>query len=601
VEVFLEVIVPGPWWHPLTYEWDRPAERGVRLSVPVAGRTRTGFATGTVSGTPPAASFRILKAKEILDDSPPLGWELFETALRLGRHFLCGPGEALKVVSPDHILAGEPTGDLPRPAPPGESFSESQCFLPSFGDRKEEYLRSILSSKAGVLVLFPEREGASSFWKGLPPEVKREGVLWTSSSGVAARKRWERVRTGEARIVVGSPAAAFAPLPSMDLVIVEDEGNPAYNSERFPYFNSRSVAGSRARLWGAGLIYGGSVPSARSFLKGASWPGSNGPGKYVFVSLRDARRITVPGVNEPLTVSDTALSRTRETVQEKGTVIWVLDRKGYSSTVICGECGRLLTCERCGLPIRWDDGRQVFTCTCCGKENPVSDLCPSCGGRSLQGSRPGLEGARMVAESVLGEDLPLFTWHADVRQTVSSRKKMIEGLAGGGVVVGSRKSLEICDFLSVPLICWLDADSAAGAPFFDSRVRAFRMIWESAWRGPGHDGRTVVVQSRRPRTGWQKGLVAGWDYFWKNELEERRVLDLPPWRYLVEIANLGESKERIKGLLIEKGIEPLDPGSSMDMIWVKCSDLEGLRKTLAPLFIISGSSRVFPRISLRSD
>jgi hypothetical protein len=141
-----------------------------------------------------------------------------------------------------------------------------------------------------VLVLFPEREGASSFWKGLPPEVKREGVLWTSSSGVAARKRWERVRTGEARIVVGSPAAGFAPRPSMDLVIVEAEGNPAYNSERFPYFNFGAL---RVR----GPACGAQAPDtrrerplARSFLKGAHGRDQVETGSK-FCILREARRI----------------------------------------------------------------------------------------------------------------------------------------------------------------------------------------------------------------------------------------------------------------------------------------------------------------------
>ena len=74
--VFLEAIVPGPWWHPLTFESERPAERGTRLSVPVAGKSRIGFATGVMADSPPQGDFKILKVKEIIDPLPPLGLSL---------------------------------------------------------------------------------------------------------------------------------------------------------------------------------------------------------------------------------------------------------------------------------------------------------------------------------------------------------------------------------------------------------------------------------------------------------------------------------------------------------------------------------------------
>jgi len=117
----------------------------------------------------------------------------------------------------------------------------------------------------------------------------------------------------------------------------------------------------------------------------------------------------------------------------------------------------------------------------------------------------------------------------------------------------------------------------------------------------GHHGRKVLIQSRRPRTGWQVGLVAGWDHFWSNELEERKKLDLPPWKYLVQISNLAGNKERIKAVLQEKGYEALDPGGMEDVVWLKCDELDGLRRTLEPFFQISGSPKGFPRISLRSE
>lgn len=192
-------------------------------------------------------------------------------------------------------------------------------------------------------------------------------------------------------------------------------------------------------------------------------------------------------------------------------------------------------------------------------------------------------------------------WHADIRQEVTSRRKIVKGLSSGGLVVGSRKSLELCDALPVDLVCWLDADSAVNAPFYDAKSTAFRMIWESAWRGDAHASRTVLIQSRVPGTGWQRGLAIGWDYFWEMEIEERKDLGLPPWRYLLEIRNLGSKKNRARDFLSSSGLESLDPGPSEDVLWVRCESLAPARKSLEPFFRISESGRGFPRITLWAD
>ena len=119
----------------------------------------------------------------------------------------------------------------------------------------------------------------------------------------------------------------YSLLGLLQTVIIEDEGNPSYYSERFPFFNARSIAGSRARLWKGAVVYGGSVPSARSYLKGLSQPDPPQSEKYLFISMRDARNMAVTGVKDPLPVSDAILNRTLEVVRDKGTTIWVLDRR----------------------------------------------------------------------------------------------------------------------------------------------------------------------------------------------------------------------------------------------------------------------------------
>lgn len=599
--MFIEVIVPGPWWHTLTYESEESCPRGVRLSVPLRGRSRVAFASGRCSEYPPPGDFRIQKVEGVLDPAPVMGWELFETAERLGKHYLCGLGEALKAVLPGRIISGSQMGPYPENGSPEGVFREEFCDHPDQEDRFRLYAKLINDNKGRSLVVFPEKESAKRFWKALPQDIRQEGLCWLSNSDTASMAKWEKTRRGEVRLVVGSPAAVFAPLPSLDIVIVDDEGNPSFRSMRFPFIHSRIAAGSRAQICGSLFLTGAGVPSSRSFQR---YPRRcmQSPGRRViFSDIGRSKKMSVTGVQYPLSVCESTLKRTRAAVERKKNVLWILDRKGYAGGVNCEECGRAITCPSCGLPLRWDDSDSLMRCGFCGISRPVTDICPHCGGLSLQGAKPGLEGLLKIGEKVVGKGYPVFTWHADIRQKAASREKIARGLSTGGLVVGSRKALELCDVMPVHLICWMDADAAVNAPFFDSRSTAFRMIWESAWRGREHSTRNVIVQSRIPGSGWQKGLSTGWHHFWKMELAERKELGLPPWMYLLEISGLGGRKAELKEILVSSGYESLDPGPAEDILWVRSKTLSLVRKTLEPFYRITGSGKGFPRIKLWAE
>ena len=155
--MFIEVVVPGPWWHALTYSFDRVCNRGARLRVPVGRSERIAFATGSATGNPSSCEYRVLPAIEAIDDLSPLGWELFDTSEKIGKHFLCGFGEALKTVAPAVVLKGKVLEDLPEMGQPFDNFSEERCDSPDFAERAVRYTEVINSSCGGVLALFPDR------------------------------------------------------------------------------------------------------------------------------------------------------------------------------------------------------------------------------------------------------------------------------------------------------------------------------------------------------------------------------------------------------------------------------------------------------------
>ncbi|MDR1649050.1 MAG: hypothetical protein LBR71_02215, partial [Synergistaceae bacterium] len=180
---YVEVLIPGPWWNSLSYVCDsRPPAEGARVRVPVGKGQRVGFFSGAASSAPPKEVGIIKKILEVLDDESVLGGELWNLAGWIGKTFLCGMGEALQLICPQPLLRGEPLfkdkqpfvspafdtsnfSGFPEAARSGE-FRELSFYHPLDGERFA-YYREILSSAAGrVLVLFPERQSASSFFAG---------------------------------------------------------------------------------------------------------------------------------------------------------------------------------------------------------------------------------------------------------------------------------------------------------------------------------------------------------------------------------------------------------------------------------------------------
>ncbi|QVL37301.1 prephenate dehydrogenase [Aminirod propionatiphilus] len=592
---FVDVFLPGPWWNPLTYLSPRNVQEGVRVVVPMGRGKRVGFARTSVN---PPCGVDLRSLERIVDDVPPLGEELWQLALWLCGRSLCGLGATLALLSPAPLLRGEPCACPSLPERRPRAFSERLLFDVDEGRRWSSYRDEITAHAGEGLVLFPEQLSARRFWETLPESLRPEVLLWSHQAGNRRWEDWQRLRRGEVRIVVGSPSALFAPLQDLSLVIVEEEGHSSYQSLGTPFFNARSVAARRAQLAEARLVLGGSLPSARLYRSRKPPSPRPSKGKIRFVDVKNAPGAVLPGLRDPLKLSEVLIEETLAVVNAGKKALWILDRKGYAAEVACEECGSALLCRRCGTPCRLCGG--LLQCPTCRERQPLPDRCPRCGGGLLQGNRPGLEALASLATAVTGEAFPVRLWHADLGQTKKRRSDLKRDLVRGGVVVGSRGALSLCDEGGVALVGWIDVDGEARRPFFDARHHAFRMIWESCWRGPDGLSRRVVLQSRCPGVGWQQGLRGGWGLFWAGELEERRSLELPPFAVLVEIDGGGQ-REALLAALRAGGLDPLEGDSPQAPLWLSCQRLALCREAVEPFFDIGRSRRGFPKIRVWTD
>lgn len=608
VPSFCDVIIPGPWWNPLTYEVPEARPRGTRVRAPVGRTLRYGVADSFFSTLPDGKKYTLRKAEALPDEGPLLTERELDLIQWTAGTFLCSRGEILKIAVPPLILSS-PT---PIFAPPGDPSSETlmgedhyeENFL--FDCRSEWRWKRLVESLEGggsFLALFSEQSLAAAFFDQLPPSLKESSLLWPSTGGKRLATAWMAVKGGDVSGVVGGPGAAFAPLRNLTSVIVEEESSGAYRTYRRPFLNMRTIAARRARLEKGALILSGRLPSSRVYLRGRpKCPQQPSRESVKFVDLRDAFSPEFQGISGGLPLSRALFSGTEKALSAGKSALWLLDRKGYAAEVACEDCGKALHCPSCGRVMAWEEKKGRLRCSGCGKISPLPDGCPVCRGAIWAGKRPGLEALLPVARAVVPDQERAFIWDGSRGASKKSILALQKALARGGIVLGTRSALALCDLTDVGFAGWIDADSEVWGVAYGAKFTAYSMMWESLWRGPSSPERVVLVQSRRPASGWQKGLLYGWDNFWREELKERKELELPPFSFLLEIkAPSLEVKDSIISMLGERGLTPMDPGDPPLTIWAAAPSPKRVRETLAPFFSIGHSKIGFPEITLWLD
>ncbi len=593
----VDILIPGPWWNPLTYLCEKDLAEGARVRVPVGKGNRTGLVlrnrTPSSMGNRP---FRLRRIAETLDSFNFPGKELWLLSQWMSSRFLCSRGQILEIMLPSTFLK---RGDMFNPGscpdipPAGNPPYLENIYDPVDELRWQKYAAFLEKARGKALVLFPEHSRARAFWESLPKDFRQKLPLWPSAPGKKRIGLWKKIRSGEIEGVIGPPAALFAPLQAPSLVVVDGEASGALNHQSAPYFNARTVAAMRARLWKAGLVLGGYMPSSRIYRKERP-PCRSTPGdRLVLVDTRNTPAVAFAGIRRGLPVSQPLLRRSLNVLEKGQTVLWLLDRKGYAGQIICEECEHRLTCPFCRGPLRWDRGGDRLVCSLCHKGQAMPEKCPHCGSYLLEGNRPGLEALADVARGLLGKRYPFRIEPSPVRRR-QTQSRPEDGDVKSGLVVGSRGALALCDTEHVGLVGWLEADTEAHNPFYDARFQAFSMIWESLWRGHAPQQREVLVQSRAPGKEWQMGLKAGWNHFWDHELRERHELDLPPYAALVRIRAEEDQLKILRQALEERDLDTLEPVEGGNELWVQSPRLSRIERALAPYMEISKPLGDFP-------
>ena len=598
----VEVVLPSPWWPSLTYKCDRSLPEGIRVSVPLRQATRVGFSwQGGSSGKDHFPSSRLREILSVIDETPPIPEDIWKILGWLGNRLPYGIGHAIRIACPAPLLKGQAV-DLPgekshRIKNPEQSF----CYLPRETSRYGTYLELIDKMDGGGLILFPARDALLDFFNLIPDRVKPLSCVWPVGGGEKLWKTWLSVRRGEKRLVLGTSGAVFAPVHDLALVIVEEEADPGHQMPAFPRISARTVSAKRAAFSGAALVLGGTSPSSRvAMLSKVACPEAP-RGRVFFVrppSGLNPSPAILPFLQE-IPLSEKLIGETRRTLGEKRHVLWLLDRKGYAGELHCADCGRAVNCGKCGGRPRWSLEKRAGECQACGTKTPWPDECPTCRSRLLEIRHPGLEMSYERALGFFGEEAAVLLLPEYAVIGKKSRRALLGHLREKpALLLGTRSLLSLCRTIDVGLVGWLDADTESWKPDYGARAEGFRLVWSSCWTGRNPDNRKVILQSRKPKRGWQVALEAGFSYFWERELEERRKLELPPFCFLLEISAKGKCLPILKSVLEREGLEILSGTQEEGSLQVKINELERIRGLMMPFFAVNSSSQEYPRLSL---
>ena len=399
----------------------------------------------------------------------------------------------------------------------------------------------------------------------------RIAVLHSALSDGERYDAWLALSRGEKRIAVGARSAVFAPLPDLGAIIVDEEHETSYKQGESPRYHAREVAIVRARDHGAVVVLGSATPSLESWQNALlgkfrllSLPDRVGGGRLPRVQVVDMRTpkdrdafAAHPTTSEALTrlvLSEPLENALRDRVEKREQSILLLNRRGYSAFVQCGECGEVEVCPNCSISLTYHRAPERLVCHYCQHAEELRTRCKRCGGAVLR--QRGL-GTQQV-ERILAERLPsLRIARMDVDTTSGkwAHADILERVETGAVdvLLGTQMIAKGLDFPNVTLVGVVDADVGINLPDFRASERSFQLLSQVAGRaGRGPKGGEVFIQTRVPDHHAVRCAVEH-DYarFVRQELGGRFDPPYPPAVRLVNVVFSGTREEETMQLAID--------------------------------------------------
>lgn len=378
-------------------------------------------------------------------------------------------------------------------------------------------------------------------------------------SGLSAGERydeWKRLLTGEAKIAIGARSAIFAPLTNLGVIIIDEEHDSSYISDSNPRYTTEVVASFRAKHNNCPLILGSATPALTTYnrakageIKLLELPVRVNGKELPRIQIVDMLSEIRDGGN--LMFSSSLMSALDECVSNKKQAMLFLNRRGYSSFMICKECGYVAKCSDCDVSLVYHKEDETLKCHYCGKRYRALTKCPECGSSYIKQGAIGTE--RIVAElKKYYPDLKILRMDNDTTSTKDSYAKILSEFSSvkPAVLVGTQMIAKGHDFPDVTLVGIIDADQSLYHSDFRSAEKTFDLITQVSGRaGRSADEGKIILQTYCPRHYVYK-FAANYNYkaFYDKEINIRETTGFPPFSVILRVLLTSEDEELVRCL-----------------------------------------------------
>jgi primosomal protein N' (replication factor Y) len=448
--------------------------------------------------------------------------------------------------------------------------------------KTEVYLHCIArlaGSGKGAIVLVPEI--------ALTPQLlgrfrrrfgDRVAVLHSGLNDRERADEYRRISAGIVDVAIGARSAVFAPFAKLGLVVVDEEHENSYKQDDGLRYHARDVAVIRAKFQNAVCVLGSATPSLESFYNARA-------GKYSYlpitnrvdhrpmptVTIIDVRSLPKEEVYTPLLINAVQLRQ-----EKKEQSLLLLNRRGFSSVLICGDCGKAIQCPSCSVSLTFHKSERKLKCHYCDFQTSLPDRCPVCNGINV---KPLGTGTQKVEEEVaaLFPGARIARMDSDNTRGRDAHDRLIGQVDRGEVdiLLGTQMIAKGHDFPAVTLVGAVDADVGLNLPDFRSAEKTFQLITQAAGRaGRGEAAGEVIIQTMNPgHYSLRHSLTHDYDGFYQEEIAYRTELGYPPVRRVIKIEVKSSqektasdaadtAKNRIRNLLRDKATTLLGPAPS---------------------------------------
>nr|WP_164682423.1 primosomal protein N' [Streptococcus hyointestinalis] len=373
---------------------------------------------------------------------------------------------------------------------------------------------------------------------------KQVAIMHSGLSDGEKYDEWRKIKSGKARVVVGARSAIFSPLDNIGAIIIDEEHEASYKQESNPRYHARDVAILRAKYHKAVVVLGSATPSIESRARASRkvyhflqlTNRANPKASLPQVEIADFRDYL--GQKSPSNYTPLLLEKIANRLERGEQSVLMLNRRGYSSFIMCRECAYVDNCPNCDISLTLHMDTKTMNCHYCGFTKAIPRTCPNCNSRSIAYYGTGTQKAYDELQEVFPQ-ARILRMDVDTTRKKGAHEKILRAFGNGeaDILLGTQMIAKGLDFPNVTLVGVLNADTSLNLPDFRSSERTFQLLTQVAGRaGRGDKSGEVVIQTYNPdHYAIQLAKKQDYETFYRYEMNVRKQMSYPPYYYTVGI------------------------------------------------------------------